>query len=355
MFVLSPSACGHTLGPRQFDAVAGGVYPKLYQEFVSKLSPINLDMDIVLSYSCLITTDFYDSLLVATIAPLVALLVLEGSYLAAKKRNGAATSAARVALRKHQAAAIYLAFLVYSPVSYRVFQTFACDELDDGDAYLRADYSLSCSDRSHRWYAAYALVMVGVYPVGIPAVFAWLLRRHRHDLIKPDRETMEHLTPLSGMWAAYWRSRYYFEVLECGRRIGLTGIAALVAPNTREQLAVVLVFAVVFVFVSEAISPFEKKGDMNLYRWGNGIVVASVYVAFLMKIDVAHDRTPAMLAFSDVLILANVFMVVTVLLQTVLLAKAWRGAREKVTAVDVPVRRTPCGGPTRRAAQLQPI
>ncbi|CAM9828720.1 unnamed protein product [Laminaria digitata] len=246
----------------------------------------------------------------------------------------------RAVLHKHQAAALYLAFFVYSPVSYKIFQTFACDELDDGNSYLRADYSLSCSTPRHRWYKDYALVMMGVYPLGIAAVFACLLAWYRHDLVKPDRESILCLKPFSGMWAAYKPSRYYYEVAECGRRVAITIITALVPSNSVTQTSLVLMFAVVWVFISEAISPFEKKTEMNLYRWGNAIIVASMYVAFLMKIDVGTDTEYALLTFSGVVILANVFMVVTVLVQTAFLVKELRGAREVVRAVDITIRRT---------------
>lgn len=338
VLALSPSPYPCTC-PHQFRAIAGDVYPELLEKFVSKLTPVNLDMDLILSYSCMVTNDFYDHLVFATVAPLGALVMLAGSYSVASMRNSTSESAMRSVLLKHKAVVIYVAFVVYSPVSYKIFQTFSCDELDDGNSYLRADYSLCCSDPLHSWYEAYALVMVGVYPIGIPAVFAWLLGRHRGDLLKPGRDTLVHLRPLSGMWAAYRPSRYYFEVIECGRRIGLTIVAALVVPNTREQLAIALLFAVASVFISEVLSPFEKTADMNLYRWGNGVVVASMYVAFLMKIGVAHDKSPAMLTFSGVVIAANVFMVTTVLIQTLFLVKVSLTSRV-VREVEAPVQRT---------------
>lgn len=325
---------------RQVGSITGEVYPELYNNFVSKLNLINFEMDFVLSYSCLFQNDFYGHLLVATIAPAVALVVLAGSYFVAKKRNSVSEVAMSMVLQKHQAAVLILAFFVYSPVSYKIFQEFACDELDDGQSYLRADYSITCETSRHGWYEIYASIMVGVYPVGIPAAFAALLFWHRHDLVKPDRDTQAHLVPLQAVWAAYKPSRYYYEVVECGRRIIFTSIAALVLPNSREQIAIVLLVAVVFVFISEVISPFKKGTDMNLYRWGNGIIVASLYVAFLMKMDVGHDESPALLTFSGVLIAANVFMVVTVLVQTAFLVREWRGLRTAVRAVNEPVRRT---------------
>ncbi|CAM9925055.1 unnamed protein product, partial [Laminaria digitata] len=305
----------------QFDAVAGDVYPELYKAFVSKLTAFNLDLNFVMSYSCLVTTDFYHHLVVATIAPLVMLVMLAVSCLVAKKRNDSCKPAMRAVRRKHQSALLYFAFFIYSPVSYKIFQTFSCDELDDGSNYLRADYSLSCLTPRHSWYRVYALIMLGVYPIGIAAVFACLLAWYKHDLVKPCRKSLLRLQPYQGIWAAYKPSRYFYEVIECGRRIALTTIAAFVPSNSVTQISIALMFAVLWVIISEAISPFEKKPDMNLYRWGNAIVVASLYVALLMKVDVGYDTQRALLTFSGVLILANAFMVVTVLLQTIFLAK----------------------------------
>ena len=325
---------------RQFDAIAGDVYPELYQAFVSKLTPVNLDLDFVFAYSCLVTNDFYDHLLFATITPFLALVVLAGSYVSARKRNSGSESAMREVRHKHQAAVLYLSFVVYSPVSYKIFQTFGCDPLDDGESYLRADYSLSCLTARHSWYKVYAFLMVGVYPIGIAAAFAGLLVWHRRDLVKPDRGAMLLLKPSSGVWAAYKPSRYYYEVVECGRRISLTVIAAFVRPKSAAQVSIAFLFSVVFVFISEALSPFEKRADMRLYRWGNGVIVASMYVAFLMKVDVGEETDYALLTYSGVLILANVFMVVTVIVQMVFLGKRMRWMTTSVREVEMPVRRT---------------
>ncbi|CAM9139429.1 unnamed protein product, partial [Laminaria digitata] len=159
--------------------------------------------------------------------------------------------------------------------------------------------------------------MACVYPVGIPAVFAGCLARHRRDLVKPNREEMEHLRPLNAIWAAYKPSRYYFEVVECGRRISLTAIAAFVLPNSTAQISIVLLFAVVFVLISEALSPFNEGVDMGFYRWGNGIIVASLYLAFLLKVEI--ESTQSSSAFSSVLIAANIFKAVVVVVEIVLL------------------------------------
>ena len=325
----------------QFDAIAGDVYPELYDGFVSKLNAVNLDLDFVFAYSCLVANDFYDHLLLATIMPFLALVVLAGSYFVGKKRNSNSESAMREVRHKHQAAVLYVAFLVYSPVSYRIFQTFDCDELDDGKSYLRADYSLSCLTARHSWHEVYAYIMVGIYPVGIASAFAGLLVWHRRDLVKPDREKMLHLKPSNRVWAAYKPSRYYYEVVECGRRVSFTVIAAFIRANSAAQVSIAFLFAVVFVFISEGLSPFQKSADRMLYRWGNGVIVASMYVAFLTEVDVGEEEKQyALLTYSGVLILANVFMVVAVVVQMIFFAKQMRGRKNSVMELEMPVRRT---------------
>ncbi|CAN0594646.1 unnamed protein product, partial [Laminaria digitata] len=52
------------------------VYPQEYEDFLSKLSPINFDIGLISSYSCVLSTDFYDRLLLATIAPIAVLGML---------------------------------------------------------------------------------------------------------------------------------------------------------------------------------------------------------------------------------------------------------------------------------------
>ena len=82
-------------------------------------------------------------------------------------------------------------------------------------------------------------------------------------------------------------------------------------------MSIAFLFAVVFVFVSEALSPFQRSVDTMLYRWGNGVIVASMYVALLMKVHVGQEKQNALLTYSGVLVLANVFIVVAVAVQMV--------------------------------------
>ena len=130
---------------------------------------------------------------------------------------------------------------VFTSTSTIVVKTFPCDlEAVDGEEYLRADYSISCDSTTHKWFEAYAAIMIlvsmpstctddtgciytqmplpflnrhpcdcrqqaanrpacassapcdpadvalplrtQVYPVGIPVLYAYILWKHRESL-----------------------------------------------------------------------------------------------------------------------------------------------------------------------------
>lgn len=319
---------------KQFNAIAGSVYPEEYQRFLSYLSFCNLDIGFILSYSCFVTTSFYHRLLISTIGPGTVMAVLLATFFVAKRRNKGREEAIRAVKHKHLSASLFVVFFIYSSVSFTIFQTFVCETLDDGVSYLRADYSLTCETEEYRAFVLYAIIMVCVYPVGVPAALAWWLVLNREDLRKSDRADLAHLEPLSDLWSTYKPSRYYYEVVECGRRIMLTGVAVFVLPESSAQIAIVLLLAVIFVFISESLSPFDKWTDMGLYRWGNGVILASMYTALLLKVDVSEEDSATLPAFVVVLIAANVFLIVTVVVQSYLMVKQWRTATAVIESAN---------------------
>ncbi|CAN0452518.1 unnamed protein product, partial [Laminaria digitata] len=307
----------------QFTEIVGAVYPDEYEAFLSKLAAINLDVGSILSNLCIVNTDFYDRLLLSTMWPLVVLSALAGTSFIARRMNSSSSTEAvePIVQHKHLATGLFVLFFVYSSVSFTIFQTFVCEDLDDGNAYLRADYSVQCWTETHDAYRTYAGVMVFVYPVGIPAMFGWWLASNRQELHKPDRQPLPHLLSFRGLWSAYKPSCYYYEVVECSRRVLLTGAAVFVLPNTADQIAIVLLVAVIFMFISETLSPFENNHDLWLYRWGNAIILLSMYVALLLKVELAGEESGILLAMTAVLIAANVCMIASVVMQAILVVK----------------------------------
>lgn len=75
--------------------------------------------------------------------------------------------------------------------------------------------------------------MILLYTVGIPVVYAVVLFWSRAVLIqKADREDDQWLKSISDLWQPYKPFRFYYEVIECGRRILLAGAIVFFYPDT---------------------------------------------------------------------------------------------------------------------------
>lgn len=336
---LFPCACKN-ITTKQFSSVVNVVYPDVYERFLSALNLVNLNLGFILSVSCVVKTNFYGRLFFVTISPLVVLGALGVTYAVARSRNRHSPTGLQAAQRKHLSVALFVIFVIYSSVSFSIFQIFVCETLDDGVTYLRADYSLTCSTGAHKAMQVFAGLMILVYPVGIPTFFVWWLISNRQDLVKTgttgtspgEVEKRDHLQPMRDLWAPYKPHRYYYEVVECGRRMALTGLAAFLFPGSAAQVALEVLFAAIFIGLSEAFSPFVDPLDAWLYRSGTWVVFISMFLALLLKLDASDEDSQIQAVFAQVLISAYVVMVMVVLVQAALSVK-----RGLVSVRDQPV------------------
>ena len=322
----------------QFSSVVNVQYPPVYEKFLAALSVVNLNLGFILPLSCVVETNFYARLVLATIAPIAVLGALAITYLVAMARNNHSIYAMGAARNKHLSVGLFLLFLVYSSVSYTIFQTFVCDSLDSGVSYLRADYDLVCWTRTHVAYMTYAGIMVLVYPVGIPVVLARMLFINRDGIKRVEDSTNGSRVPpeseaIKDLWAPYKPSRYYYEVIECGRRIALTGLAVVIYPGSTAQVAIEALLAFVFYSISEIMSPFAKPLDAWLYRSGTWVIYLSMYLALLLKMDAADEDSHSQDVFAGLLIAAHVGMVLVVIANALL--SVLKGFRE-VRAIEMP-------------------
>ena len=311
----------------QFSSVANVTYPDVYQRFLDGVNILNFDVLWIPSAGCLVDVDFHGRLLVSTIGPLVALALLAITYTVAKRRSSGSEAALQRIRHKHMSAVLLMTFLVYSSVSATVFQTFACEDLDDRKTYLTADYRIECDSSEHQAFQVFAGIMILVYPVGIPLFYGYLLYKNRRALKSRDegkREASARVQSFYDLWAPYKPGRFYYEVIECGRRMSLTGAVVFIYPNTAAQVAVTLVIAFSFVVVSERLAPYVSKWDASISLMGHVIVFTSMYTALLSKVDVSDERANSQEVFAGVLVAAHACMVVAVIVETVVMVFSMR-------------------------------
>lgn len=281
---------------------------------------------------------------------------------------------------KHFRAFLVLTFLVYSTVSSTIFQAYACDEVLDGSSdginytYLRVDYSVMCNTQKHTKYMIYAGFMMFIYPFGIPALYAFLLWHSRKyfinlSLVKKDlrvQPTVDiELAPVSDaqlaeevkqedpkimlpkkprastivggdivdssrfLWGDYKHRYYYWEVLECLRRLLMTGFIVFLLPGTAAQLSLSCIFAQISIVIIAIYRPHADRFDFMLYMSGSLLVFLTMYLALNMKLDVGSETSQSQKAFSAFLISLHVGMVLAAFVNMWLVGKATLGARSE--------------------------
>lgn len=302
--------------------MANVTYPGLYDHFLSVIDIVNFDLTWVVSAGCIYEADFHDRLLISTIGPIGTVCLLGGIYAIAVHRNRGSEEGLRNVRHKHVSAFMLLTFVVYSSVSSMVFQMFACDPLDDNTSYLRADYRIDCDSSKHRALQAYSRVMIVVYPFGIPALYAIVLFSNRNVLTNDveDREECSSAHQITHLWKPFKPERYYYEVIECGRRIMLTGLIVFVFPNTAAQISIALVIAFVFFGIAEGLSPYVSGWDRWISRAGHVIVFMSMYIALLLKVDVSEEQDTSQKTFEAILVVSHIFLIVAVVAEALVVA-----------------------------------
>ncbi|CAM9564717.1 unnamed protein product, partial [Ectocarpus fasciculatus] len=108
---------------------------------------------------------------------------------------------------------------------------------------------------------------VFVYPVGILLLYVVLLIQRLDVLANADADR-KVAQSTAGLWEPYRPERFYYEVVECGRRILLTGVVVFIFPNDAAQIAITMLTALFFFAVFEILSPYKCESDMWLLRGG---------------------------------------------------------------------------------------
>jgi hypothetical protein len=332
----------------QYISITGLPLPDIDRDFLSWTDVFNLDLGWLLSLGCLTRIDFYQKLVITTLGPFVVAAALAVTYATVRHRNKvqavttytsqrmvvpARTSRLEKALAKHYLVFLAITFLMYSTVSTTVFQAFACDTIDDSattkTSYLRADYSIQCGTAKHKLYKVYAAFMVIIYPLGIPALYALLLWNNRHKLSSNNESSVRMLNrhkdislrPTRFLWKSYTARMYYWEVVECMRRLLLTGAIVFIAPGTAAQAAIACVFAVLSIVIALYCQPHVDALDGQIYTVGAVIIFLSMFLSLAMKAEISNETQYSQNVFGVVLVVLNVVVMLAAVVQMALVGR----------------------------------
>jgi hypothetical protein len=294
------------------------VFPKSFEKFIRAFGLVNLSFLDAFATECMFNTNFYTSLLVSTIGPplvvLLADVVLRIRHIIAVREN---ISRPRYTYKqKNIDRKIFfciVAFFVFSPVSITIFQTFVCDKYEDGKKYLVADASVECGTDTHNSYVIYAGFMILLYPIGIPAYYAYHLTYNYHLINPPTalvvreeevdivsaaviqeekiklRGDYEKIQGISFLYDSYLPECWYFEVIECFRRLALTAMPVIFLRSTVLQIVLVLITSLAFSALYMELRPFVNKSDNRVAIISQWSVSLTVLGALCLKVDMSDE------------------------------------------------------------------
>lgn len=286
-------------------------FPITLQDFVAYFNIVNLEFTEIVPVDCFGTVPYEFRYLLKAIAPLVmsAFFYVLGTAIADK-------------LKRQILFKLYLFFLftIYPAMCSMGGETLRCLETSDADVkdadrrlWLKSDYSIDC--RSLGSFLIVDVFCMILYPIGIPALFYFLMKEHETLLLdgtlRPDRNHLDEgpiqqsrgmapvdLTHLEALCVQYKPEYWWFEVFECVRKYLLVSVCIAVFnshPSSAMLSAVIISVASILLF--SKLEPYEFEEDDILAYIAHCtlalIFLLASYTRFINKLNEATASSDA--------------------------------------------------------------
>jgi hypothetical protein len=162
-----------------------------------------------------------------------------------------------------------------------------CFKLQTNGVLLHyADLAIDCESARFISAKSLAIIMIFVFPLGVPSLYAFLLFRARHEINPLGFDALQamqvrnelvnantELRALEFLFSCYRPGAFGFEVFESFRRIAMTGLIRYVAKTSGPPIAGILLSLVSVVVFREVRPPVASaRGGASRYlhrRWSS--------------------------------------------------------------------------------------
>lgn len=240
-------------------------WPRQFAEFISIFNFLNFDFVPWQTLGCATGINFFGKALMAGLIPLAVILLLVLLFYLPMYCYDQSSMQNQLNFEQRRAASyrqfvkllLFTVFLLYPFVSRIILSVYNCEEIL-GESYLLADFSLRCGQGEWMTYGPLLAIFVPMYPIGIPLVYFFLLRKHRKSMREPAV-----ILQFGFLYEAYSDDRWYWELLDMGHKLLLTSLVAF-APNYMEMVAAMLIL-VLYTIMLLTLKPYIRKGDDRMH------------------------------------------------------------------------------------------
>ena len=217
-------------------------FPSAFRAITATFNILNTSVSNDTGLSCTSPFDYVDVLLATTLIPIAVTAALWLGYRVQRGGfpfgvSGVSGDALLVLQSSYTYLFLFFTYLIFPGVSTVIFRMFSCQNIDPDGAdsgdnlFLRADYSISCHSDRYYFGLVWAVVMLLVYPIGIPAMYYCLLKGAQQEIVSrlsavqgdEARRRQLALSSLAFLFEPYKPRYWYWELVETMQRLLLSG------------------------------------------------------------------------------------------------------------------------------------
>ena len=236
------------------------VWPTTYVNFLLFFDVSNFDFALssAVSADCIGVVNYYSKYVAIVLAPAVILLFTVLFYLLPNYLEWGPFRSKTLQERQRGKMNfwrlfLYLLFLVYPSVSSTVLRLYVCTEID-GSYYLQTDLRVSCYSSQWTSYTYASLILILLYPVGVPIFFFSILRVNQEHLREPRIRAQ-----LGFLYAGYRGECWWFEITESIHKLTLTSVLAFLPSGAQlpTGMGVCVLYFLIILLVNPYLSSFD--------------------------------------------------------------------------------------------------
>ena len=193
---------------------------------------------------------------------------------------------------------LVMTYLVYPTISSLLFQAFSCETVRLGSRrsigaqppatsrWLHQDFAIDCDSAEHKYYESLAWFMIASFAFGVPVLFWALLRLHCRNLDHADAQYLRFF------FMDYRAEHWYWEVVECFRKLVLTGMALFFGEQgSLLQTAVSMGLLMIYIPVLIKVQPYKLPTDNSIAQLVNIGLFFVLFCSLLLKVKTSFAST----------------------------------------------------------------